>query len=395
MRKTRYSEQKKKKRKWIFPFFAGVMVSVAVIMSSLFIFGQNRLISCKKYDEYRALKENYGKYAEIEHILHGHSYFKQQESLRDNAISHAILQTVDDPYSQYMNKKEYSSFEKKYLESYTGVGIIVKNGDDGRLFISRVLENSPADQAGIKEGDRLLRIDDESVGNLEEASKMLTGKDGTSATLSVERGNTVKKYSLKRTAVEDEGITYGISDKEHAVGYIRISVFHDGTAKAFKKALSSLEEDGCNKLIFDLRGNTGGIAEESFDAADMILPTCSMGTVKSRTGKKKWNSDEKHFKGNCVVLTDKDTASAAEIFASALKENHAAKIIGEKTYGKGLIQTVYNLKDGSIIKITTAEYYTPKGNKINGKGLLPNIQIDKGEDILEEGKKILLEEKGN
>lgn len=355
----------------------GTAVVCAVIFMHIVLGG--RLISQYKLDQYEALDDEFGKYYDIQKIINNKAYYKQDTDEVDKAVALGMLKTLDDKYAEYMTEKEYEAFERRYLTSYSGVGVALKLDENDKIVVNRVLSGSDAE---------LLKINGKNVKSLNDAAELMEGGGDNDVEFTISRGGVVKKYKLTRSKVEDDGVTYEVKDSSKHIGYIRISTFRKGTSKSFKNAIEMLKTEDCNKIIVDIRGNTGGVVEEAFGSADEVLKKAKLGKIVSKKKTKKYTSDDSSADVKLVVLVDQDTASAAEIFAAALKANDV-KIIGTKTYGKGVIQTIFKLKGGSVVKLTTAEYIDPNDKRINEKGVTPNVEAKSGDVAIKEAMKLL------
>lgn len=371
----------------MFSFLLGALFSAVLIIAlSTILFG-GKFITEKKFDRLQTIESEYGKYYDMQKIIANQSYYKVNMAGLDKSIAEDILSTVDDRYASYMTEKEYKSFEKKYITSYSGVGVVLKTDEDNKIYVNRILPGSPAEKAKLAVGDKLLKINDETVNSLDDATKLIEQKSDTT-TFTIERGGEVKEFDIKKTNIEDNGVSYEIADAEKSIAMIRITTFRKGTAKALDHALKDLEAKDCKGVIFDLRGNGGGVVDEAFKSADLMIDKVNMGTVISKKGKKNYTAQKGKFDFETYTLVDGDTASAAEIFASILKSN-GDKIIGNKTFGKGVIQTVFKVEDGSVIKLTTAEYLLPNGKKLNEKGVVPDIAIAQGDIPIDKAVELL------
>lgn len=381
------SSMLKRHRTSIIAFAAGFGSAVICAVVLMHVVLDGRLISRYRLDQYEAINDEFGKYYEMQKIISNKSYYKQDDDGIDKAIASGILKTVDDKYAEYMTEKEYEAFERRYLTSYSGVGVALKLDENDKIVVNRVLSGSDAERLGITAGDVLLKIDGKNVKSLDDAAKLMDDHEDNDVEFTISRGGMIKKYKLTRSKVEDDGVAYEVKDSSKNIGYIRINTFRKGTAKSFKNAVEALKVKDCNKIIIDVRGNTGGVVEEAFGSADKVLKKAKLGKIVSKNKTKTYTSDEKSADVKLVVLVDQDTASAAEIFAAVLKTN-GVKIIGAKTYGKGVIQTVFKIKDGSVVKLTTAEYIDPNGKKINEKGVMPNVKAASGEEAIKEAMKL-------
>ncbi|WP_094233875.1 S41 family peptidase [Mogibacterium pumilum] len=381
------SSMLKRHRTSILAFAAGFGSAVICAVVIMHVVLDGRLISRYRLDQYEAINDEFGKYYEMQKIISNKSYYKQDDDDIDKAIASGILKTVDDKYAEYMTEKEYEAFERRYLTSYSGVGVALKLDENDKIVVNRVLSGSDAERLGITAGDVLLKIDGKNVKSLDDAAKLMNDHEENDVEFTISRGGVIKKYKLTRSKVEDDGVAYEVKDSSKNIGYIRINTFRKGTAKSFKNAVEALKVKDCNKIIIDVRGNTGGVVEEAFGSADKVLKKAKLGKIVSKNKTKTYTSDEKSADVKLIVLVDQDTASAAEIFAAVLKTN-GVKIIGAKTYGKGVIQTVFKIKDGSVVKLTTAEYIDPNGKKINEKGVMPNVEAASGEAAMKEAMKL-------
>ena len=378
----------KRHRTSIIAFAAGFGAAVICAVIFMHVVLGGRLISQYKLDQYEALNDEFGKYYEMQKIINNKSYYKQDTDSLDKAVASGILKTVDDKYAEYMTEKEYEAFERRYLTSYSGVGVALKSDENDKIVVNRVLSGSDAERAGITAGDVILKVDGKNVKSLDDAADFMEDTKDSDVEFTILRGGVVKKYKLSRSKVEDDGVTYEVKDSSKHIGYIRISTFRKGTTKSFRDAVENLKVEDCNKLIIDIRGNTGGVVEEAFGSADKVLKKAKLGKIVSKNKTRVFSSDKKSADVKMVVLVDQDTASAAEIFAAVLKSN-GVKVVGTKTYGKGVIQTVFKMKDGSVVKLTTAEYIDPNGKKINEKGIMPNVEVASGDAAIKEAVKLL------
>lgn len=375
---------------WLIGLISGVLLAFLIIFA-VFSYRGVKLIGNDSYQYYQGLNKRYGKFYMLEKIIDKKALKKVDKQDLDKELIPYLMEPLDDDYANYFTKKEYEEFERRYLESYAGIGVLIKE-EEGKLYIVDIIKESPAEKAGIPIGSIIKKVDGKEASGIDETSERIRGKIGTKVKLECEHKGKIKKYTLKRDNIDDSGVESRIYDEDEKIGYIKLSGFKEGTAKAFKKDIEKLKKDGCKKLIIDLRGNTGGIMQEGIDCADILLPKSKIIEVKDRDGKKKvYSSDEKNIGIECVIAVDEYTASASEIFAYAIKDNGRAKLVGSKTFGKGVIQGIYDLGDGSKVKLTIAEYFSPKGTKINGIGIEPDVKCDKdGDDCLNKCREVLL-----
>lgn len=292
---------------------------------------------------------------------------------------------VGDEYTEYYTPEEMEETYSEALGNYVGIGIyMIVNYAEGNITVVEPMEGSPAEAAGIKKDDLIVKVNGEEItaDNIEEMSDAIKGEEGTKVTLGIQRGEEQFDVEVERKRIEISHIDSRML--ENNIGYIRIIDFDGGAAKEFKKNFESLHSQGAKALVVDVRSNGGGVVDEAIDILEMI---CDKGSTLLIETDKKGNEEivtdeEKPIINMPVsVLTNGYSASASEIFAGTLKDLKKATIVGTKTYGKGVIQSLIPLADGSGIKITTAEYCTPNRNKINNVGIEPNIEVKLPEDI--------------
>lgn len=294
---------------------------------------------------------------------------------------------VGDEYTEYYTPEEMQEQLETAVGNYVGIGIyMVVNYEDGIITVLEPMEGSPAESAGLKEGDIINKVEGTEVtkDNVEEMSDAIKGEEGTKVKLEIKREDETFDVEVERKKIEVSHIDSRMLESN--IGYIQIADFDGGAAKEFRENYEKLKSEGATSLIIDIRNNGGGVVDESIDILEMI---CDKGSTllieKDKDGNETITTSEEDPIINMpiVVLTNEYSASASEILAGALKDNGKATIIGEKTYGKGVIQTLYSLSDGSGLKITTAEYCTPNRNSINKIGIEPDIEVKLPENTKE------------
>ena len=247
----------------------------------------------------------------------------------------------------------------------------------------QVYDDGPADKAGMKPGDEILRVDDVVPANIDDAVNRMTGEDRTKVTVTVKRGGKELDLKMTREPINLDSVGYAVSEDDPDVGYIRIAIFAEDTCDEFKDAVEELQDKGCDKFILDLRDNGGGLTQASLDIADYLLPECMIMTEIDKDGsEKEYKSEKSAADLDMVVLVNENTASASEILTAAIKDNKAGTVIGTKTYGKGVTQMSHQFQDGYAIKLTITEYLTPNGDHVQNKGIEPDIAAT-NEDILD------------
>lgn len=364
--------------KFALPFVMGVICCLAVMVICTQVLGLFRLVSKSDYDYFLDLSGSYGKYYEIMKLIEEDPIAKSDVGTIGDDEIREIVAGIGDPYAQYFTAEEYEEFERRYLTDFVGIGVgVMQDGDN--VTIMRVFEDSPAEEAGLKEGDIIRSVDGEEVTGVDDAISKISGEAGTPLKLTIERDGETLEVDTRRDTIEQESVEYKVYEGHPDVGYIYISTFRQDTAKDFKLAVRDLEAEGCDKFIIDLRDNGGGLTNESLEISDYMLPACRIMTETSKNGKETvHNSKASSADLNCVVLVNGNTASASEILAAAIQDNDAGTIIGSKTYGKGVTQVTKKFRDGSAIKITSTEYFRPSGEKVNGVGISPDIETDEG-----------------
>lgn len=298
--------------------------------------------------------------------------------LVDGALK-GYIDALGDPYTTYLTKEEMEEFTEEASSEYVGIGIYVSNVDD-QILIVGVMKDSPALEAGIQAGDIIKKVNgvEYSGAQLSEATSVLKGKEETNADVTILRNDEEKTVTVTRKKITVEHVASQMIDND--IAYIEISSFDSGVADSFERQLKELLNKGAKKIIIDVRSNGGGIVDEATQIADLFIDKGkSILITKGKNDSEKVTTAENDpiVKNIPVaILTNESTASASEILAGALKDQYGATLVGKTTYGKGVIQTLYSLQDGSGIKITTDEYYTPNHNQINKKGLTPDYEVD-------------------
>ena len=352
--------------------------TIAISLGNKVVIAQKDFEAIKSMDKLMGLKE---------YIKSNYVEGAEDNKLIEGAIK-GMFESLGDPYSVYMTKEEFKNFNESTKGSYGGIGVIVSRSEDGYVTVVAPIEDTPGEKAGLKTNDKIIKVDDKDIVgiDLEEAVALMKGKKGTKVTLTVMRDNVREPKVFVITREEIILKTVKSNIMENNIGYIRITMFDEDTGSEFKKALKELTSKNMKGLILDLRQNPGGFINQCVDVADELLDE---GLVVYTEDKEKKREDYKSGKGKLevpfVVLIDEGSASASEIVSGAVKDRKAGLLIGVKTFGKGLVQSIEQLKDGSGIKLTTQKYYTPNGISINKVGIQPDIEVKALEP--EEGQK--------
>ncbi len=308
------------------------------------------------------------------------------KSMIEGAIK-GYVAGVGDQYTEYYTKEEMQSKLEEVTGNYVGIGIyMLVDSSSGTILVTEPMEGSPAEKAGVKTGDFIVNVEGEDVTaeNVSKMSDKIKGEEGTKVKIKVRRGEETIDFEIERKKIVISHIKARVL--ENNIGYIDIKDFDGGTAEEFKTKYDELSKKGIKSLIIDIRSNGGGIVDESLNILDMLLEkdTTLLITVNKKQEEEVTKAKKKQeIDIPVIVLTNQYSASASEILAGALKDNGRAKIVGTKTYGKGVIQTLRTLTDGSGLKTTTEEYYTPNRNKINKIGIKPDYEVNLPDDISE------------
>ena len=309
----------------------------------------------------------------------------EKEKMLESAIK-GYVEGLGDPYTEYLTKEEMSDFMEETNAEYVGIGVyLTENKTDNTILVVGVMKNSPALEAGMQEGDVITKVNDVAYTgeNIDEAIKIMKGQEGTNVKVTILRDGKEIELDVQRKKINVEHVSSQML--ENNIAYIQIDSFDSSVAESFKNQITELRNGGATKIIIDLRSNGGGIVTEATEIAELFLEKGETILItKGKKDKEELTTSEKDpiIKDiPVVVLVNEGTASASEILAGALKDKYEnTTIVGKTTYGKGVIQTLYNLSDGSGLKITTEEYYTPNHKKINKEGIKPDVEVDLTKD---------------
>ena len=303
-----------------------------------------------------------------------------ENKLKEYAVK-GYVAGLNDTYSAYYTAEEMEEFTSDTLGSYVGIGVyITKNEEANELVIYNTIKNSPAEEVGLKSGDIIINVDGEDCdGNdFETITDKIKGKSGTKVSIKILRDEQELSFEIVRREVQIIRVSSKVINDN--IGYIYISSFDGNVYKQFKEEYDQLVKDQIKYLIVDIRNNGGGLVDEALDIAELFTEkgqTLLIEADNKQNEEKTIKKKDKEINMNVALLVNEYSASASEILAGILKDNvENATVIGSTTYGKGVIQSVYQLSDGSGLKITTNEYFTPNHDKINGVGIEPDIVID-------------------
>lgn len=373
-------EQKKKKG-----YGAGIVTGIlATVLVSLLLLVGFRVITntAGSYASGKVTEKEVSKKLNKLNALIDKYYLYEDEIDTDKlaeGIYSGYTSALGDKYTVYYDEDETKALMESTSGTFSGVGAtLTKDADTGYATIVNVYEDSPAEKAGLKAGDILEKIDDHEVGDeqLDTVVSWIKGEKGTEVKITVLRDGEELELTATRDTIEVKTVSYEM--KENQIGYIRVSEFDTVTYDQFKEALDDLENQGMQGLIVDLRNNPGGSLDTVTNMLRLLLPEGTIVSTKDKNGKKdEITCDGTHeFKKTMAVLVNQYSASASEIFSGAVQDYGTAKIVGVTTYGKGVVQQLMDLGDGTCLKVTIAEYYTPNGRSINGKGVEPDVEVE-------------------
>ena len=302
------------------------------------------------------------------------------EDALQTGICQGYVGALGDPYSAYYDEEQTSALMETTQGEYGGIGVVLtQNLDTGVTTASSVYEDSPAMKAGMKDGDIIYQVEGRDVSGmaLEEISGSIKGEKGTTVEITVLRGEEREEVSLTITRDTIQAETVKTRMLEDEIGYLAISEFDSVTLEQYREGLAELTAQGMEGLIVDLRGNPGGNLDTVCEILDLMLPEGLIVYTEDKDGnRQEFTSDEaQEVQVPLAVLVDGNSASASEIYAGAIQDYGIGQIVGTKTYGKGVVQTIYDLKDGTSLKLTVAEYFTPNGRNIDGEGITPDVEV--------------------
>ena len=356
-----------------------VIMSLVIGLSIGLLFNKSKIINKEISNTDENLNEFIKNY---NYILNNYYEVVDKEKLINSAIS-GMMESLDDPYSMYFDEDETNNFSISLNGSYEGVGIqIIKDEETGYMLVTSVFKNSPASEAGLLPGDSIISIDDKLATELSasEFSSMVRNGDKESYKIKILRDEEEREIELKKSIVTLSSVASEIIEQDNKkIGYIYIGIFANNTYTQFKEKLEELEKQNIEYLIIDVRGNTGGHLTAVDEMLDIFLNKKQIMYKFEKNDKvtEIYGTGNDNKKYEIVLLGDESSASASEVLIAGLKENLGSTFIGKKTYGKGTVQELVTLSDGTQYKITVKKWLTPNGNWINDtEGIKPDIEID-------------------
>ena len=371
------TEKKIKNKKDKTATFNLIEVIVIIIMTSLVVSVSTGIIVYKNYYKIDKTSSNKDYLKELEYAYNNilNSYVeKVDEKELTNAAIKGMYNYLGDPYTSYLDKDSTDNLMDRLKGEYKGIGVEITTNESGTVVMT-VFENSPAEEAGIMVGDIITKVNGVDVNGktTSEVSNMIKSTNGN-VEIEVNRGGITKTLTLKVSTVSIKSV---VKKKYDKTGYLRIETFSNTTYKQFKESLETLEKEGIENLIVDVRNNGGGFLNSAVEIAELFVekgkPIYGLQTKDKKEMYKDTTKEKRDYK--VIVLINGGSASASEVLAAALKESYGATLLGTKSYGKGTVQDTSELESGGMIKYTTAYWLTPKGVTINEKGLTPDIEV--------------------
>ena len=303
------------------------------------------------------------------------------EEALEEGIYKGYIQGLEDPYSVYYNEEETKDLYETTEGEYSGIGAVLSQDlESGVITLVQIYEDSPAAKAGLKDNDILTKVGDIEVTgmDLSEVVTYIKGEKGTDVDLTVLRGEDAEEITVTATRDTVEAQTVKYEMLEGQTGYLSVSEFDSVTYAQYEEALNGLTDQGMTGLIVDLRNNPGGNLNTVCEMLDLVLPKGTIVYTEDKDGKRETatSDDEHQINVPMVVLVNGNSASASEIYAGAIQDYGIGKIVGTQTYGKGVVQQIFDLGDGTSVKLTIAEYFTPNGRSIDGEGITPDVEVE-------------------
>lgn len=387
-------------------FIAGISVgiivlsAVALVLGYFFVKSVMPVASIEEREQTRDVESSFDnahefdfqkiekKILRIQGIIEKYYLFEEDKNAVEDGIYSGFMKGLGDPYSVYYNEKDYKTLTEETTGVYQGIGAMVThNPTTGVSTISKVFKGSPSDEAGLKPGDIIYKVDGEEVTGVDLdilVGTYIRGEEGTEVVLTVLRGEAAEEVELSiiRRAIEVPTVEHRML--ENRTGYISVLQFDEITTEQFRKAIEELKKEGMESLVIDLRDNPGGLLSSVVDMLDFIVPEGLLVYTADKDGKgDKYFADQKVLvKLPMAVLVNANSASASEVFAGAIKDHELGTIVGTKTFGKGIVQNLMPLGDGTALKITTQHYYTPSGFDLHGKGIEPDLEVELEENAV-------------
>lgn len=322
----------------------------------------------------------FAKMQQIQKLIDDKFYFEQDADAVASGVYKGMVFGLDDNYSYYLDPYEYKQYLRSLQGNYTGIGASVTQDADTLLTTVKSVEpDGPAAQAGMREGDVIVAVDGADVTQTSLENLIydhIMGDVGTQVVVTVERGGKRLDLPMTRQKIIDQTVSYRMLDDQ--TGYLQVTSFEDETVPQFMDAVSELQDKGMRRVVYDLRGNGGGSLSAVVKMLDYLLPDGLLVYTEDKYGNRLETyegSDGHEVDIPAVILVDEGTASASEVFSSAMRDYGRAQLVGTRTFGKGIVQQLYPLGDGSAVKLTVSAYFTKSGTPIQGEGLVPDVEV--------------------
>lgn len=309
-----------------------------------------------------------------------------------DGIYKGMVDSLGDPYTVYYNSEEYKQFTSSSSGTYSGIGVAVsQNVTTGAITIVKTFKKGSGEKEGMKPGDVIYKVEGKRIEGLElsKVVSMIKGEEGTFVKVTVLRDGKEIEFNLERKKLEVDTVNYRMEDRSgKKIGYISVSEFDEVTASQFKSAISELSKEGMEGLVIDLRDNPGGLLDVTCEMLDRMIKKGFLVYTVDKYGKRvdEDATDSDSFDKPVAILVNGNSASASEVFSGAMKDYKAATLVGTKTFGKGIVQSIVPFGDGTAMKVTVSKYYTPNGVNIHGTGIEPDVVVELSKDATKNGK---------
>jgi peptidase, S41 family len=309
-----------------------------------------------------------------------------------DGIYKGMVDSLGDPYTVYYNTEEYKQFTSSSSGTYSGIGVAVsQNVTTGAITIVKTFKKGSGEKEGMKPGDVIYKVEGKKIEGLElsKVVSMIKGEEGTFVKVTVLRDGKEIEFNLERKKLEVDTVNYRMEDRSgKKIGYISVSEFDEVTASQFKSAISELNKEGMEGLVIDLRDNPGGLLDVTCEMLDRMIKKGLLVYTVDKYGKRvdEDATDSDSFDKPVAILVNGNSASASEVFSGAMKDYKAATLVGTKTFGKGIVQSIVPFGDGTAMKVTVSKYYTPNGVNIHGTGIEPDVVVELSKDATKNGK---------
>ena len=339
----------------------------------------------RKISNVEQQEQMYQKIQKIDQVVSDNSLYDVDSETLLNAIGQGVVSGIGDPYAEYYSSSEYQKLLDEQSGDAVGIGVLLQEDSSGDYAaVVQVYPDSPAESAGLQPGDLILEVDGSSVRGmeLEEVSDALIGEKGTAVNLVYRRNGSDSTAEITRRQYSQSSVTYQVVDGD--IGYLRISSFEENTPSQLNDALNNLQAQQVRGLVLDIRDNAGGDTGSCTECLDQLLPEGVLGYTRTGSSQRQIlaTSDDSEIDLPMAVLVNENTSSMAELFAVAIRDYDKGDLVGTTTYGKGVLQTLYPLDDGSAVRITTAYFDPPASENFDGVGLTPDYEVSLGRDQL-------------